>query len=218
MTRRPAETVREYGPFPASHVGGVTFDGRDVWFAAGDRVQAFSPETGELTRIIAVPANAGTAFDGRHLYQLNGRTIQKIDHASGQVVATFTVPGEGMCSGLAWAEGMLWAGQHRERTVVQIDPETGAVLRTLTTSRFVTGVTWVEGELWHGATGPEAGAADAPPSELRRIDPSSGEVLEVLEMPHGFEVSGLEGDGRDLFYVGGGKAGTVRAVRRPKRR
>jgi hypothetical protein len=36
-------------------------------------------------------------------------------------------------------------------------------------------------------------------------------------MPHGLGVSGLESDGADLFYCGGGSAGTVRAVRRPKR-
>ena len=45
----------------------------------------------------------------------------------------------------------------------------------------------------------------------------TGEVLESLDMPPGVGVSGLESDGGDRFFCGGGKSGTVRAVRRPKR-
>jgi hypothetical protein len=41
-------------------------------------------------------------------------------------------------------------------------------------------------------------------------------VLERLEMPRGMAVTGMESDGADLFYCGGGTSGKVRAVRRPK--
>jgi len=54
-------------------------------------------------------------------------------------------------------------------------------------------------------------------SELRRVAPDSGEVLEALDMPEGMLVSGMESDGRDLLYCGGGRTGTLRAVRRPRR-
>ena len=37
-------------------------------------------------------------------------------------------------------------------------------------------------------------------------------------MPTGVYVSGLESDGRDQFFCGGGPSGKVRAVRRPRRR
>jgi hypothetical protein len=37
-------------------------------------------------------------------------------------------------------------------------------------------------------------------------------------MPAGTNVSGLESDGADLFYAGGGPTGKVRAVRRPAKR
>jgi hypothetical protein len=46
-------------------------------------------------------------------------------------------------SGLAWAEGTLWVGQYRNRKIHQIDPQTGAILRTIESNRFVTGVTWI---------------------------------------------------------------------------
>jgi streptogramin lyase len=209
MTKSPAEIIEEYGPFPGvDRVHGVTWDGRHVWFAAGGTLNAFDPDRDAVVRAIDVPAHAGTAFDGRHLFQLAEDRIQKIDPATGSGIATIPAPGAGADSGLAWAEGTLWVGQYRERRIHQIDPGTGAILRTIESNRFVTGVTWVEGELWHGTW--EAGE-----SELRRVDPQSGEVLAALEMPAGAGVSGLESDGGDRFFCGGGPSGTVRVVRRP---
>jgi glutamine cyclotransferase len=209
--RSSAEILQEYGPFPgADRVNGVTFDGERVWFAAGDKLVAFDPKSGQAERTIAVSAQSGTAFDGRHLFQLSERRIQKIDPKTGRVLATIPAPGEGTYSGLTWAEGTLWVGQDYERKIHQIDPETGKVLRTIASNRYVTGVTWVDGELWHGAW-------DDDGSEVRRVDPQSGEILEHLDMPEGTGVSGLESDGGDRFFCGGGNSGTVRVVRRPKR-
>jgi glutamine cyclotransferase len=211
MTTSAAEIVREYGPFPgADRVHGVTYDGRHVWFAAGDRLIAFDPASGTAARSIEVAAHAGTAFDGRHLFQLAADRIQKIDPKTGRVLATIPAPGGGGDSGLTWAEGTLWVGQYRERKIYQIDPETGAILRTIESNRFVTGVTWVDGQLWHATW-------DGDESDLRRVDPRTGEVLERLEMPPGVGVSGLESDGGELFFCGGGGSGKVRAVRRPRR-
>jgi len=211
MIRSTAEIVREYGPYPGvEHVHGVTYDGERVWIAAGSQLNAVDPASGKMVRSIDVVADAGTAFDGRHLYQIAKGRIQKVDPTSGRVVATIPAPGGGGDSGLAWAEGTLWVGQYRSRKIHQIDPETGAILRTIESNRFVTGVTWVEGELWHGTW-------EGDESELRRVDPRSGEVLESLAMPNGVNVSGLESDGGDRFFCGGGRSGRVRAVRRPKR-
>lgn len=210
MKRATAEIVREYGPFPGvDNVGGVTYDGERVWFAAGNTLRAFDPASGETLRAIDVAADAGTAFDGRHLFQIAEDRIHKIDPATGRVVATIPAPGGGGDSGLAWAEGTLWVGHYRSRKIHQVDPETGAILRTIESNRFVTGVTWTGGELWHGTW-------EGDESDLRRIDPATGEVLERLEMPPGVGVSGLESDGGDRFFCGGGRSGKVRAVRRPR--
>jgi glutamine cyclotransferase len=211
MHRSNAEIVREYGPFPGvDNVAGVTYDGQQVWFAAGDKLNAFDPASGEVRCSIDVAAHAGTAFDGRHIFQLAGNRIQKIDPRTGSVLAIIPAPGGGGDSGLAWAEGTLWVGQYRDRKIHQVDPQTGAILRTIESNRFVTGVTWVDGELWHGTW-------EGDESDVRRIDPGTGEVLERLDMPPGAKVSGLESDGGDRFYCGGGKSGKVRAVRRPAR-
>ncbi|MDM0020997.1 Vgb family protein [Variovorax saccharolyticus] len=208
---RAAQIVREYGPFAgAGQIHGITHDGQRVWAATGDRLVAFDPASGEPTRTLDLACDAGTAFDGRYLYQIAEERIDKIDPASGRVLASIPTPGHGHDSGLAWAEGSLWVGQYRDRKIHQIDPETGAIRRTIESNRFVTGVTWVDGELWHGTW-------EGDESELRRIHPDSGAVLERLEMPPGVGVSGLESDGADLFYCGGGASGKVRAVRRPAR-
>jgi len=209
-TARAAEIVREYGPFAgAERIHGVTHDGRRVWAATGARLVAFDPASGEPSRTLDRACDAGTAFDGKHLYQIAESRIDKIDPATGEVVASIPAPGQGCDSGLTWAEGSLWVGQYRDRRIHQIDPATGAVKRTIECNRFVTGVTWVDGELWHGTW-------EGDESELRRIDPGSGAVLDRLEMPKGVGVSGLESDGADLFYCGGGASGKVRAVRRPR--
>lgn len=207
---RAAQIAREYGPFAgAERIHGVTHDGHRVWAATGSKLIAFDPESGQLARTLERAGDAGTAFDGTHLYQIAEARIDKIDPASGDVVASIPAPGRGSDSGLAWAEGSLWVGQYRDRKIYQIDPETGAILRTIESNRFVTGVTWVDGELWHGTW-------EGDESDIRRIDPESGAVLDRLTLPPGVGVSGLESDGADLFYCGGGPTGKVRAVRRPK--
>jgi glutamine cyclotransferase len=212
MHRSTAEIVREYGPFPhVDNVAGVTYDGQHIWFAAGDALNAVDPATGNTIRSINVAAHAGTAFDGTHLFQIAEDRIQRIDPRTGVVLATIPAPGGGGDSGLAWAEGTLWVGEYRARKIHQVDPETGTILRSIESNRFVTGVTWVDGTLWHGTW-------EGDESDVRRVDPQTGEVLEQIDMPPGVGVSGLESDGGDQFFCGGGKSGKVRTVRRPARR
>jgi glutamine cyclotransferase len=211
MKTSPAEILREYGPYEGvDQIGGVTYDGACVWFAAGSKLQAVDAETGQPQRALDVPAHAGTAFDGRHLFQISEAQILKIEPATGRILASIPTPDAAGASGLAWHEGTLWLGQHRNRKIHQIDPQTGAVLRTIESKRFVTGVTWVDGELWHGTWEDEK-------SDLRRVDAVSAKVLETIEMPAGVGVSGLESDGAGRFFCGGGRSGKLRIVRRPKR-
>lgn len=210
MKTSAAEILREYGPFPGvDRVNGVTFDGQHVWFATGDKLRALDPDNGKTVRSIDVAAHAGTAFDGENLFQIAEDRIQKIDPRTGRVLSTIPAPGGGSDSGLAWAEGTLWVGQPRGRKIHQIDPETGAILRTIESDRIVTGVTWAEGELWHGTW-------EGDESDVRRIDPQTGQALEKIAMPPGTGVSGLESDGNDRFFCGGGSSGKVRAIRRPR--
>jgi glutamine cyclotransferase len=212
MSKSNAQIIQEWGPFPGTtgKVHGVTYDGRNVWFASGEKLISLDPASGKPGRSIDVAAHAGTTFDGQYLYQIAEDRILKIDPNTGKVVHTIPSPGQGSDSGLTWAEGTLWVGQYRARKIHQIDPETGKVLRTIESNRFVTGVTWVDGEFWHATW-------EGDESELRRIDPHTGKVLEQLAMPAGTHISGLESDGGEQFFCGGGGSGKIRVVRRPKR-
>lgn len=209
MDTTKADIIREYGPFPdAADIHGVSFDGSRVWFATGHSLCALDPQSGQVVRTLSIAAHAGTAFDGKHLFQFVGDRILKLDPHTGDILADLPAP-QGQNSGMAWAEGALWIGQYAARRIHQVDPETGKILRTLASDRHVTGVTWTDGWLWHGTWEDDA-------SELRRIDPQSGQVLAVIEMPAGMAVSGLEAGG-DRFYCGGATSGTLRAVRKPAR-
>ena len=210
MKNSVAEIIEEYGPFPGVEaVHGLTFDGTHIWFASGDRINGLDPASGTVVGAIKVPADAGTAFDGTHLFQIAGTVIRRIDRETGEIIATIPAPGNGGDSGLAWAEGSLWVGQHRDRKIHRIDPDTGDVQSTIVSDRFVTGVSWVDGELWHGTWEENA-------SDIRRIDPETGAVLRRIEMPNDMGVSGMESDGGERFFCGGGGSGTIRAVRRPE--
>lgn len=210
MKKSAAKVVREYGPFPdGRNVHGITYDGKNVWAATGDKLTSFDPTSGAVQRSLNVPAHAGTAFDGTHLYQIAASRIEKLDPQTGKVLASIPAPGNGGDSGMAWAEGSLWVGEYRARKIHQIDPETGRVLRSIDSNRFVTGVTWLGTELWHATW-------EGDVSELRHVDAHTGEVLEALELPEGINVSGLESNGEDTFFCGGGGTGKVRAIRKAR--
>lgn len=207
MQQAKAEIIKEYGPFPGiEQIHGVSFDGDNVWFASGEKLNALQPSSGKILRSIDVPAYAGTAFDGRYLFQIAEDRIQKVDPKNGKVLSTIPTPGDSN-SGLTWAEGSLWVGQYRDRKIHQLDPESGKILRTIETKRFVTGVTWAGDELWHGTW-------EGDRSDLTRIDAETGEVLATIDLPNGTGVSGLEFDGKDRFFCGGGQSGKLRVVRR----
>jgi Streptogramin lyase len=202
--RQLATVIGEFTATIDGPVHGVSYDGRHVWVATGTHLRAFDPAHGTEAQALHISAHAGTAFDGHHLFQIADDVIQKVDPETGDIVSTIPAPGRGKDSGLAWADGYLWVGQYRDQQIIQIDPASGAVIRTIATERFVTGVTWVDGELWHGYSEDGSGG-------LARIDPDDGHELASLEMP-GMGVSGLESDGAGRFFCGCGNSGLVRIV------
>ena len=203
-----AEVVREHVPLDEARIHGVTFDGKRVWFARDDELVAFDPETREVVSRFPVPgANAGTAFDGEHLYQLARGEILVIQPADGRIVRRLPAPGNGDDSGMAWADGHLWIGQYSGAKILKVDARTGAVVKTLSSDRFVTGVSCVGGALWHATS--ERGK----PCELRRLA-ADGTVEEAVSVPVEF-IAGIEGNGDGDFWCAG-ERGTLRLVR-PRR-
>ncbi|WP_437923350.1 glutamine cyclotransferase [Sorangium sp. So ce291] len=214
MKARQAEIIAERTFDGVDSIHGVAFDGQAVWFAhgAGGDLLSAEPETGRVLRHLKAPAQAGVAFDGSHLWVVGGGKIRKIEPETGAAVGE--VPGfdATLVSGLAWADGALYAGVYRQKKILKIDPERGTVLRTLVSDRFVTGVAWADGDLWHGGMPDDEGA----PSELRRVDAQRGEVLERLALPEGVRVSGVEADASGRLWCGDPATGKLRAVKKPR--
>ena len=126
MKQSAAEIMREYGPFPGvDRVNGVTYDGQHVWFASGDKLNAFDPASGKTLRSIDVAAHAGTAFDGQHLFQIAEDRIQKIDPKTGHVLATIPAPGGGGIQGSPGPKGRSGLGSIATGRSIKSIPKQG---------------------------------------------------------------------------------------------
>jgi streptogramin lyase len=200
---KQAEVIRELSPLDASPIHGVTFDGERVWFARDNELVAFDPRQEKVVRQFAIPgAAAGTAFDGTHLYQLAHEEILVIDPEDGRIVRRLRAPNGGENSGMAWSDGCLWVGQYRAAKIHKVDAQTGELMKTLSSDRFVTGVSCVDGELWHAIS-------DEGPCELRKLAPDgSVEASYRVDVKH---ISGMERT-REGFWCGG-ESGKLRLVR-----
>ena len=210
MKRTAANIVREYGPFPGvSAVHGVSYDGTNIWIATGDTLNAVDPDSGKTVRTLNVPAHAGTAFDGQHLFQIAEDRIQKIDPESGRVLATIPTP-DGGASGMAWAEGSLWVGQHRNRKIHQVDPR----------DRRDPSHHRVEPLRHRRHLGRRRTLARNLGSRPKRIAPgrsaSRARSSSRSTCRRASACRGSSSNGGDTFFCGGGNSGKVRAVRRPR--
>lgn len=188
-------------------VHGVTYDGKLVWYASNEGIIGVDPDAEKVVRRLDVRADAGTAFDGTHLYQIADAKILVVDVNDGRVVRELPAPGKSGNSGLAYADGFLFVGDHKDGRIHKIDAKTGEVAKTLASDRWVTGVSFVDGALWH-ATDQEGPGTP----EIRRIA-EDGTVEEVLEVTGVRYISGLEGDGKGGFWCGG-EDGKLRHVSR----
>jgi len=142
---------------------------------------------------------AGVAFDGSHLWFASGDRLSALDPEAGEITGTLAVAGD---AGTAFDGRHLW--QIAEAEIRKIDPATGAVLATIPAPAGGgdSGLAWAEGALWVG---------DYRGRRIHQVDPESGAVLRTI----GSGVSGLESDGADRLFCGGGDAGRIRVVRRP---
>ena len=157
---------------------GVSYDGTNIWIATGDTLNAIDPASGKTVRALDVPAHAGTAFDGQHLYQISGDRIQKVD-PNDRPRARYhpDTRRRRLGNGVGGRERFGSGSIANARSIRSIRRPVRSFAPS-SSNRFVTGVTWVDGELWHGTW-------ESDESELRRIDPQSGEVLEQIDMPPG---------------------------------
>jgi hypothetical protein len=189
-----ADIIQRATPIAGRRIHGVTYDGKLVWYAADTEIVGYNPETDRVTTRLTVPATAGTAYDGRYFYQIAGAEILVVDRES-RIVRRLPAPNGTDDSGMAYADGYLWVGQYKAAKIHQIDAQTGEIVKTLTSDRYVTGVSCVDGDVWHGVD--EEGG----PSELRALAPD-GSIREVIRFDSPVSIAGIESDGQGGFWCG----------------
>jgi hypothetical protein len=196
----PAERVeieREI-PLDVGQMHGVTWDGELVWCVDGaaPRLLGVRPDDGTIARVISgFLADAGTAFDGEHLWQIGGDRARRVDRRDGSVIAEIQLPDDGV-SGMSWADGHFWVGNHRGKHLLKVGLD-GRVAARIDSDCHVCGVTWSRGELWHCAWSTRSPSADGW-AELRRVDPLNGAVLRRLRFPDW--VAGIEADAHGRLW------------------
>jgi hypothetical protein len=205
--------VEQLHKIDAAMVAGVAKDGDTVWLSliseAGCELARFDTKAQSVASRVAMAKTSGMAFDGESLWGVTPDGIQRFDPRTMAVTRTLPRPPvEGFLSGLAIDGEALWLGSYHQKKLFKLDPETGEVLKTLATDRFVTGVAWAGDELWHAV---DASEDETQPTELRRIDPATGRVLEAHAVD--YAVSGMSSDGEGL-WCGDCSTGALRKVSR----
>ena len=132
MKQSAAEIVREYGPFPGVEQRARRHLRRPARLVRvrrqAERARSRERQDGaRARRRRRMPARRSTASTcSRSPRTASRRSIRRPAACSPRSRR----PATAAISGLAWAEGTLWVGQYRDRKIHQIDPETGAILRT----------------------------------------------------------------------------------------
>ena len=182
-----------------------------VWFAAGDKLNALDPASGNTVRSIDVAApcrhrvrRPAPVPDRRRPHPQDRsahRPRARAPSLPPAAAATRGWPGPKARSGSAST-----ASARSTRSIPR--PARSCAPSSPTASS-------------PASRGSTASCGTAPGKATRAncaLIPATGEVLERLEMPAGVGVSGLESDGGDRFFCGGGPSGRLRTVRRPRGR
>jgi len=132
-------------------------------------------------------------------HDLTDRSRQGLNLGGRQTVID-SVPAPGASHmGLGWDGAYLWNASNAATPiqVYQIDPNTGVVVSTITTTinENVLGVTYLNGSLWIQGFG--AGTT-------YEIDPSTGVTISSFVSPAGTGSRGLTNDGTNLWITGTG--------------
>lgn len=159
----------------------VTFAEGSIWVL--NRLDAtlsrVDPERAEVEATIEIEASIASVVgaEGSIWVGAEDRIVQ-IDPETDEIVATIDLGGPVGVTGLAFADGSLWAGAFTDDAVLRIDPGSGEVKATIDVSEFIEGpigLAAVEGDVFVGGGRGNGGVA--------RIDPASDEVADVMEVP-----------------------------------
>jgi streptogramin lyase len=191
------------------HVGGRLFN---VWVGAGavwtvdddaGSVVRVSPRTNRVTaRLPAGDGPSDVAFAGATAYVVNHRTrgLVRIDVGSGRVEPVATLPGDAperfeLLGGRLWVTG-------RGTDLLEVDPASGAVLRTIEIGASGVDVVSAGGSLWVPVRTAAADPRGFPTiARVVRVDPRTATVSTAATARGRVDVHGLASHGRTVWLA-----------------
>ena len=97
-------------------------------------------------------AQNGLAYHDGHIYTVSDGEILKVDRSTDDVVNRFAAPSDSRPTGLAYGNGSLWfadaVGPDYDGEIVELDPDTGEVRSSITSSWDPRGLAFGDGSLW----------------------------------------------------------------------
>ncbi len=156
---------------------GIVSVGDDLWIAQGQVLYRFDPVEGAiLARHPLDTLVRDLCTDGKLLYALDygwtaGKPILAIDPATGGSVRTIVTEANlknkaSGAAGIAWRDGRLWVLEGMQGLVHEVDPQSGAVARSVDCgARWLSGLATDGTRLWTASR-----------TELLRLDPDKAAI------------------------------------------
>ncbi len=169
-----------------TYPGGATAAGPQRLFAVAtdgsNQIEELNPTDGSVIRHFDAPEPVsggpdGLAFDGASLFYINGfgtHTLWQLNPDTGAVIAgTVISAGSGNYDGLAALDGKVYIQDFVADAILEFDPTTDTVVRTLNIAALNPGSPSLVGGL-AGIRGPDALIATGGGQTVLEIDPVSG--------------------------------------------
>lgn len=125
--------------------------------------------------------------DARRLYVTHSSQVHILDLDTLEPVATVT--GLKAAHGVALAGGHAFVSDGDQNAVIEFDPATGKVLKTIPTGKK-------PDSILHDAASGMVWAFDGDSDEVSVIDPARGDVIKTIKLPHGPEFSQTDNRGK----------------------
>ena len=184
--------------------GALTSGMGSLWVAdaSGDTVSRIDPHGGSVIDRIHVAGEPGSIVaGGRAIWVAStvGGTISRIDPGTDTVTQTVRLGGAGAAA-VAFGGGRLWVADPTDQRLIEVEPQTGSIRRTLTLDLRPTTLAFGDGVIWVG---------DYTANLVAQIAANSGETLSTTHVGNGPAALAL---GAASVWVANALDGTVSRI------
>jgi streptogramin lyase len=189
----------------------IWIGGGSVWVAddQGAKVVRVSPVTNRVVARIAVgDGPAGMTFSGASAWVIDHRdtTIHRIGLATNESTLLTRLGGDAP-ERIVWSHSSLWI-TGRGTDLIEVRPADGRVLRTIEIGASGIDLAAAGDDLWVPARSAEVDQRGFPTMDaLRRVSPSTGQVLTVVRPTARLDVHGLIANDGGVVWIADNRRG-----------